>query len=80
MRDLHAFSLVIIVSFFASSFTPARAAAPAVFPVVAKGRHLVDQTGAPFMIVGDAPQAIINVPLSGPASLDTYSPTARCTA
>jgi hypothetical protein len=72
MRDLHAFSLVIIVSFFASSFTPARAAAPAVFPVVAKGRHLVDQTGAPFMIVGDAPQAIINVPLTGPASLDMY--------
>ncbi|MBV8455900.1 MAG: DUF4038 domain-containing protein [Acetobacteraceae bacterium] len=45
---------------------------PPLFPVGVRGRHLVDKTGAPFMVVGDSPQAIINIPLTGTASVDSY--------
>jgi hypothetical protein len=56
----------------ASCSAPLNSAGPPIFPVHVSGRHLVDQTGTPFMVVGDSPQAIINIPLTGPASMDTY--------
>jgi Protein of unknown function (DUF4038)/Putative collagen-binding domain of a collagenase len=49
-----------------------RFAAPPLFPVRISGRHLVDKTGVPFMVVGDSPQAIINIPLTGAASVASY--------
>jgi hypothetical protein len=42
------------------------------FPVAASGRHLVDRAGEPFLIAGESAQAIINLPLTGPASMDVY--------
>ena len=55
-----------------STITRAIAAGPRLFPVGVSGRHLVDVAGAPFMVVGDSPQAIINIPLTGSASVDSY--------
>jgi Protein of unknown function (DUF4038)/Putative collagen-binding domain of a collagenase len=53
--------------------TPASCTAGApLFPVAVSGRHLVDRWGEPFLIAGESAQAIINISLTGPASMDAY--------
>jgi hypothetical protein len=54
-------ALLCLLAGSVSFVTPAAAQAGAVFPlqVSANHRYLVDQSGAPFLMVGDSPQAMI---------------------
>jgi hypothetical protein len=68
----HAQNSSTVVGQTAAPITGKSQPGPPLFPVGVSGRHLVDKTGAPFMVVGDSPQAIINIPLTGAASVDRY--------